>query len=73
MSGRHLAERRAPSAGDQIIVEFVDAPKPDTREIMVIPQQGIPLRLTRDGVEYGLTRGHGEDPVTFDYFSVDPA
>jgi hypothetical protein len=70
MAGRH-AKRDAPEPGDEVVVEFVDAPVPDTREIMVIPPAGIPLRLNRDGVEYALTEGHQGDPVRFDYYSVD--
>ena len=62
----------APEPGDEVVVEFVDAPVPDTREIMVIPSAGLPLRLQRDGVEYALTEGHEGDPVRYDYYSVEP-
>lgn len=51
-------------------MEFVDAPVPDTREILVIPSAGLPLRLQRDGVEYALTEGHEGDPVRYDYSSA---
>ena len=71
MAGRHAREDPAPGPGDEVVVEFVDAPVPDTREIMVIPNAGIPLRLSRDGVEYALTEGHRGDPVRYDYYSVD--
>ena len=71
MAGRHAREESAPGPGDKVVVEFVDAPAPDTRELMVIPRSGIPLRLERDGVEYALTSGRAGNPVTFDYFSVE--
>jgi hypothetical protein len=67
VAGRHA---RAPEPGDEVVVEFVDAPVPDTREIMVIPSAGLPLRLERDGVEYALTEGHQGDPVRYDYSSA---
>ncbi len=60
----------APEPGDEVVVEFVDAPVPDTREMMVIPSAGLPLRLNRDGVEYALTEGHQGDPVRYDYSSA---
>jgi hypothetical protein len=69
MAGRH-AKREAPEPGDEVVVEFVDAPAPDTREIMVIPSAGLPLRLEREGVEYALTEGHMGDPVRYDYSSA---
>lgn len=69
MAGRH-ARREAPEPGDEVVVEFVDAPVPDTTEIMVIPSAGLPLRLNRDGVEYALTEGHEGDPVRYDYSSA---
>ncbi|MGN6446547.1 hypothetical protein [Amnibacterium sp.] len=69
MAGRH-ARREAPEPGDQVVVEFVDAPVADTREIMIIPSAGLPLRLERDGVEYALTEGHQGDPVRYDYSSA---
>ncbi|MFD1721350.1 hypothetical protein [Amnibacterium endophyticum] len=71
MAGRHV-KREAPEPGDEVVVEFVDAPVPDTREMMVIPAAGLPLRLQRDGVEYALTEGHEGDPVRYDYYSVEP-
>ena len=71
MAGRH-AKQEAPEPGDEVVVEFVDAPVPDTREMMVIPSAGLPLRLQRDGVEYALTEGHQGDPVRYDYWSIDP-
>lgn len=73
MAGRHSNGAQAPLPGDEVIVEFVDAPQPDTREIMIIPPAGIPLRLERDGIDYGLAQGHEGQPVTYDYLSVDPA
>lgn len=73
MAGRHSNGGYAPRPGDEVIVEFVDAPQPDTREIMIIPAGGIPLRLERDGIGYGLAKGHEGEPVTYDYLSVDPA
>jgi len=69
VAGRH-AKREAPEPGDEVVVEFVDAPAPDTREIMVIPSAGLPLRLSREGVEYALTEGHMGDPVRYDYSSA---
>lgn len=69
MAGRH-AKREAPEPGDEVVVEFVDAPIPDTREIMVIPSAGLPLRIEREGVEYALTEGHMGDPVRYDYSSA---
>jgi hypothetical protein len=63
-------QSEAPEPGDEVVVEFVDAPVPETREIMVIPSAGIPLRLERDGVEYALTEGHEGDPVHYDYSSA---
>jgi hypothetical protein len=69
VAGRHV-KREAPEPGDEVVVEFVDAPVPDTREIMVIPSAGLPLRLERDGVEYALTEGHEGDPVRYDYSSA---
>ncbi len=71
MAGRHV-KREAPEPGDEVVVEFVDAPAPDTREMLVIPAAGLPLRLQRDGVEYALTEGHEGDPVRYDYYSVEP-
>ena len=59
-----------PEPGDEVVVEFVDAPVPETREMMVIPSAGLPLRLEHDGVEYALTEGHEGDPVTYDYSSA---
>lgn len=70
MAGRH-AQHDAPEPGDEVVVEFVDAPVPDTREMLVIPSAGLPLRLQRDGVEYALTEGHRGDPVRYDYYSVE--
>ena len=72
MAGRH-AKREAPEPGDEVVVEFVDAPDPDTREIMIIPSAGLPLRLEREGVEYALTEGHLGDPVRYDYSSAAAA
>ena len=69
MAGRHV-ESEAPEPGDEVVVEFVDAPSPDTREIMVIPPAGLPLRLRLDGVDYALTEGHAGDPVRYDYSSA---
>ncbi|MGT2426051.1 hypothetical protein [Amnibacterium kyonggiense] len=69
MAGRH-AKREAPEPGDEVVVEFVDAPAPDTRELMVIPSAGLPLLLEREGVEYALTDGHPGDPVRYDYSSA---
>ncbi|MBW4040951.1 MAG: hypothetical protein HIU86_02320 [Acidobacteria bacterium] len=69
MVGRH-AKGEAPEPGDEVVVEFVDAPAPDTREIMVIPSAGLPLRIEREGVEYALTEGHLGDPVRYDYSSA---
>lgn len=69
VAGRH-AKREAPEPGDEVVVEFVDAPAPDTREIMIIPSAGLPLRLEREGVEYALTEGHLGDPVRYDYSSA---
>jgi hypothetical protein len=69
VAGRH-AKSEAPEPGDQVVVEFVDAPVPDTTEIMVIPSAGLPLRLRRDGVDYALTEGHQGDPVRYDYSSA---
>ena len=63
-------QHEAPEPGDEVVVEFVDAPIADTREIMVIPSAGLPLRLNRDGVEYALTEGHQGDPVRYDYSSA---
>lgn len=68
MAGRHV-KQEAPEPGDEVVVEFVDAPVPDTREMMIIPSGGLPLRLERDGVEYALTEGHQGDPVRYDYSS----
>lgn len=65
-------QQDAPEPGDEVVVEFVDAPVPDTREMMVIPSAGLPLRLQRDGVEYALTEGHEGHPVRYDYYSVEP-
>lgn len=69
MVGRHV-KQEAPEPGDEVVVEFVDAPAPDTREMFVIPSAGLPLRLERDGVEYALTEGHQGDPVRYDYSSA---
>jgi hypothetical protein len=72
MAGRHARAEQAPEPGEEVVVEFVDAPAPETREIMIIPSAGLPLRLERDGVEYALTEGRLGDPVTYDYYSVEP-
>ena len=66
-------KNEAPEPGDEVVVEFVDAPDPDTREIMIIPSAGLPLRLEREGVEYALTEGHLGDPVRYDYSSAAAA
>jgi hypothetical protein len=69
VAGRH-AQQEAPEPGDEVVVEFVDAPVPETREMMIIPSGGLPLRLQRDGVDYALTEGHQGDPVRYDYSSA---
>ena len=71
MSNAPRHRHDAPGPGDRVEVEFVDAPNPDTREMLVIPASGLPVRLERDGVEYGLTGGHVGEPVHYDYHRLD--